>query len=205
MEAYDSRTDEYIARAQPFARPILQHLRELVHKACPEVTETIKWGAPFFEYKGFMCMMAGFKNHASFGFWKGKLMSDPNGIMDKGEGDKTAMGHFRALKTLEDLPANKILIAYIKEAMRLNEEDIKVAPKPKTAPMAEQPVPDELATLLAANPTSRKQWEAFAPSHRREYIKWINEARTAPTKQKRLATTIEWLLEGKQRMWKYQK
>jgi uncharacterized protein YdeI (YjbR/CyaY-like superfamily) len=204
MEAYDFRTDDYIAKAQPFAQPILQHLRELVHKACAEVTETIKWGAPFFDYKGTMCMMAAFKNHAAFGFWKGKLLSDPKGVLNIGEGDKAAMGHFRTLKTLEDLPADKTLIAYIKEVMRLNEEDIKVASKGKAAPKPEPQLPDELKELLNANAPAKKQWETFTPSHRREYINWIMEAKTEATRHKRLATTIEWL-EGKPRTWKYQK
>jgi hypothetical protein len=45
-------------------------LRDLVHKACPEVEETMKWSFPHFDYKGMMCSMAAFKQYCAFGFWK---------------------------------------------------------------------------------------------------------------------------------------
>ena len=122
--------DAYIKAAAPFAQPILKHLRELVHKACPEVEETIKWGFPHFDYKGIMCSMAAFKNHCAFGFWKSALMSDREKIMEVK--DRGAMGNFQKITSLSDLPSDKILIAYIKEAKKLNEDDIKLPARKKT-------------------------------------------------------------------------
>jgi hypothetical protein len=74
MGKNDPRIDDYIAKSQDFARPILEHLRDLVHKACPEVEETMKWSFPHFDYKGMMCSMAAFKQHCAFGFWKASLI-----------------------------------------------------------------------------------------------------------------------------------
>ena len=121
--------DAYIKAAAPFAQPILTHLRKLVHKACPEVEETIKWGFPHFDYKGVMCSMAAFKKHCAFGFWKSAIMSDPKKIMEVK--DRGAMGNFQKITSLSDLPSDKILIAYIKEAKKLNEDDIKLPARKK--------------------------------------------------------------------------
>ncbi|HTI07053.1 MAG TPA: YdeI/OmpD-associated family protein [Puia sp.] len=204
MATTDPRIDAYIARSAPFARPILQHLRELVHKACPEARETIKWGFPHFEYNGaILCSMAAFKQHSTFGFWKASLMKDPEGILQVA--DRHSMGHFDRITTLKDLPADKILIAYIKQAALLNEEGVKLPPRPAKAPKKELPVPAELTAALKKNKAAQATFAAFPPSHRYEYIEWITEAKTDETKQKRVATTLEWLTEGKSRNWKYQK
>src|SRR5688572_32247585 len=122
MPSRNPNIDAYIKRSAPFARPIMEHLRELVHKACPQVEETIKWGFPHFEYKGILCSMAAFKQHCSFGFWKATLMDDPNNILERV--GKTSMGSLGALTSKKDLPADKVIIAYIKEAMKLNDDRV---------------------------------------------------------------------------------
>jgi uncharacterized protein YdeI (YjbR/CyaY-like superfamily) len=203
MPATDTRIDAYIAKSADFAKPILNHLRKLVHKACPDAAETIKWGMPFFETSGsILCNMAAFKEHCSFGLWNAPLLKDPEGILQVK--DKNAMGHFDRITSLKDLPADKIIIAYLKEGAALNEQGIK-KPAAKKAPKPELPVPPELATALKRNKKARTAFEEFPPSHRREYIEWIAEAKTDATKEKRVATTIGWLEEGKSRNWKYQK
>ena len=204
MASFDPRIDAYIAKSQPFAQPILNHLRELVHKVCPDVAETVKWGMPFFDHHGLMCQMAAFKQHATFGFWKGNLLDDPAQKLIVGEGENAAMGHLGRITSLADLPEEKILTGFIRQAMKLKEAGVKVASKPKAA-KPEIPVPDFIAAALNADPAAQKHWDAFAPSHRREYLEWITEAKTDTTRQKRLATMLEWLAEGKQRHWKYQK
>ncbi len=73
---HDPRIDAYIAKSVPFAQPIMEHCRALIHEACPEVTETIKWGMPSFEYKGILCGFAAFKAHCSFGFWKHAILAE---------------------------------------------------------------------------------------------------------------------------------
>lgn len=201
MAATDPRIDAYIKKSAPFAQPILKHLRALVHKACPGVTETVKWSFPHFEYKGILCSMSGFKQHCSFGFWKASLMKDDASILKKV--GNTDMATFDRISSMKDLPSDKILIAYIKEAARLNEEDIKLPPKPKKATATELPIPPALAAALRKNKKAEAAFEAFSPSHRKEYIEWINEAKTDETRNKRVATTVEWLTEGKSRNWKY--
>jgi uncharacterized protein YdeI (YjbR/CyaY-like superfamily) len=209
MPNKDPRIDAYIKKSPDFARPILEHLRQLVHKGCPDVQETIKWGHAFFDYKGGpLCNMAAFKQHCSFGFWKASLLRDPSGLLQVV--DKESAGHLGRLTSVKDLPADKILVAYIKEAAGLNEMGVKAAPgrTPKAAgvpktPAAPLPVPAELGAALKKNKKAQTVFDAFPPSHRREYSEWIAEARTAATKDKRVATTIEWLTEGKSRNWKY--
>jgi uncharacterized protein YdeI (YjbR/CyaY-like superfamily) len=203
MPSTDKRIDAYIGKSADFAKPILTHLRQIVHKACPDATETVKWGMPFFEYAGaILCNMAAFKQHCSFGLWNAPLLKDPEGILHVK--DKNAMGHFDRITSLKDLPSDKILMAYLKEAALLNEKGIK-KPVPKKAPKPELPVPPELVAALKKNKKARTMFEGFPPSHRREYIEWITEAKTEATREKRVAITIEWLEEGKSRMWKYQK
>ena len=204
MASTDPRIDAYIAKSADFARPILEHLRKLVHKGCPGVDETIKWSMPFFEFHGSpLCNMSGFKQHCAFGFWNASLLKDPEGILHVR--DKNSMGHLDRITSLKDLPADKTLIAYIKEAAALNEKGIKKPSRTPAAPKAELPVPAALATALKKNKKAGAAFEAFAPSHRREYIAWIIEAKTEETRDKRVATTLEWLVEGKSRNWKYQK
>ncbi|HEY4337612.1 MAG TPA: YdeI/OmpD-associated family protein [Puia sp.] len=203
MAATDKRIDAYIARSADFAKPILAHLRQLLHAACPEVTETVKWGMPFFEYKdSLLCNMAAFKQHCSFGFWNASQMKDANSKLQVK--DRGAMGNFDRITSLKDLPADRTMTAYIKEAAALIEKGVK-KPAVKKAPKPELPVPPELAAALKKNKKAHATFGGFSPSHRREYIEWITEAKTDATREKRIATTVEWLEEGKQRMWKYQK
>lgn len=195
MATRDPRVDTYIAKSADFARPILVHLRKLVHAACPGVSETIKWGVPHFDYKGMMCSMASFSGHCTFGFWKGALVLD-------GRAERTAMGHFGRITSLDDLPADRMLIAYVKKAAALNDNGVKVA----RARPAKKPArtPADLAAGLRTDAAARRTFAALSPSHKREYIEWITEAKTNATREKRVATTIAWLAEGKARNWKYQ-
>lgn len=194
--------DAYIKESAPFARPILTHLRELVHKACPEVTETIKWGFPHFEYKGILCSMAGFKNHCTFGFWKASLMEDKENILHVVE--KHSMGHLDKITSLSDLPSDKILVAYIRHAAKLNEDDVKLAPR-AIAPDKKLSVPTYFLKAVKSNPAAFKTFESFSYSNKKEYVEWVEDAMTDATRQKRLKTAVEWMGEGKIRNWKYVK
>jgi uncharacterized protein YdeI (YjbR/CyaY-like superfamily) len=204
MATTDPRIDVYIQGSADFARPILAHLRKLIHKACPGVVETIKWSRPFFEYQGGMlCHISAFKQHCAVGFWNAPLLKDPAGVLHIK--DKNAMGHFDRITSLKDLPADKVLIALIKEAAALNEQGVKKPPPVKTSPKAPLPVPAALTSALKKNKKAGEVFAAFPPSHRREYIEWITEAKTDETRDRRIATTLEWLAEGKARNWKYEK
>jgi uncharacterized protein YdeI (YjbR/CyaY-like superfamily) len=197
--AYDRRIDAYIAKAAPFAQPILEYVRGVVHETCPDVQETIKWGHPHFDYGGIMCGMSAFKEHCGFGFWRASLILP---AQDKAE---EGMGSFGRITSVKDLPAKKILAGYIRKAMALNEGEMKVPARAPRVPRKESPTPAYLAAALKKNAAARKTFAAFTPSMRREYIDWLTEAKTDDTRDKRLATTIEWLAAGKQRNWKYQR
>ncbi len=194
--------DEYILEAADFAKPILTHLRSIIHKACPQVKETIKWSFPNFEYSGsILCSMAAFKQHCTFGFWLGSLMNDRHGLLSN-VGEKTAMGHFGQIKSLEDLPSDSILVEYIKEAMSLIEKGVKVQKKEKVQ-LKEPEIPDYFKSALQTNNTALSYFEKLSPSHKKEYLEWITEAKTETTRNKRVATAVEWMEEGKSRNWKY--
>jgi uncharacterized protein YdeI (YjbR/CyaY-like superfamily) len=198
MGTRDDRVDAYIAKSAEFARPILEHLRATVHAACPDVEETMKWSFPHFDYKGMLCSMAAFKEHCTFGFWKSSL------IFANGEpSDEKAAGQFGRITSLKDLPTKKVLTGYIKEAMKLNDAGIKPAKPSKPKATAEVVVPDDLTSALRKNAKALAAFEKFPPSHKREYISWITEAKTEVTRNRRLDTAIEWMAEGKPRNWKY--
>jgi len=196
MAQHDPRIDAYIENAAEFAQPVLRFLRETVHAACPEVEETLKWGMPAFMYHGLLCSMAAFKQHATFGFWKGALI-----VPDADHA--AAMGQFGRITHCRDLPTRKQIIALIRTAMKLNVDGVKPA---RAKPAARSPVvvPDDLAAALKKHRKAASAFEAFSPSQRREYIEWLTEAKRADTRARRLAQAIEWIGEGKTRNWKYQ-
>ncbi|MEP6472759.1 MAG: YdeI/OmpD-associated family protein [Gemmatimonadota bacterium] len=198
MPKKDPRIDAYIAKSAPFAQPILRHLRSVVHQACPDVEETVKWGMPSFTYHGILCGMAAFKQHATFGFWKASLILDKDG--NKAE---EAHGQFGRLTAVKDLPSKAVLMGYVKQAMKLNDEGTAMA-KPRKGPKPPARIPADLAAALKRNAKANAVFREFSASGQREYIEWIEEARTDATRQRRLVTTIEWVAEGKQRNWKYQ-
>ncbi|TAK37256.1 MAG: hypothetical protein EPO30_10975 [Lysobacteraceae bacterium] len=198
MGAKDKRIDAYIAKSADFAQPILRHLRKLVHTACPEIEETMKWSFPHFDYKGMLCSMAAFKQHAVFGFWKEKI------LLGTHPGSKGAMGSFGRITSLADLPGDKALIGLIKKAAELNEAGITIA---RSRPAKKTPlkIPSYFMAALKKDGKAMKTFEEFSYSHRKEYVEWVTEAKTEETRNKRLATTIAWLAEGKSRNWKYVK
>jgi uncharacterized protein YdeI (YjbR/CyaY-like superfamily) len=202
MKNHSPKVDTYIAKSADFAKPILKKIRTLFHKACPEIEETIKWGFPHFEYKGVVGSMAAFKQHASFGFWKGSLLKDSHKLLSKME---NAAMSFARLTDASQLPSDKVLLEYIREAVALNEEGVKLPPRKKPARREELEVPDDLARALKQNKKTLANFEAFSPSHKREYVEWIVEAKQPETRAKRLTTAVEWISEGKPRNWKYMK
>lgn len=205
MPRTDPRIDAYIDQAAPFAQPILNHIRQLVHEACPEVEETIKWSFPHFDYKdNVMCSMAAFKAHCAFTFWKAELIQSGKGVLQMAE--KNAMGDLGKITSLKDLPADKVMIKMIKEASKLNEAGIKT-PRPKPLPNDKKvlDMPEDLIRALAKNAIAKNTFNAASYSHQKEYVQWINEAKTEATRLKRIITTVEWNAEGKGRNWKYEK
>ncbi|WP_158885546.1 YdeI/OmpD-associated family protein [Rhodanobacter sp. L36] len=203
MASHDPRIDSYIEKSPAFAQPILRHLRDVVHATCPDVEESIKWSMPFFGYNGSsICMMAAFKQHVGFGFWLSRQVVGG----DSADDSKDGMGQFGKITSIKDLPSKKELAAYIKKATALNEAGVKLR-RPKTAVKPPPVVPEALAASLRLKKhvASRTHYNAMSASMQREYVEWINQAKTDATRDKRIATTIEWLAEGKSRNWKYAK
>jgi uncharacterized protein YdeI (YjbR/CyaY-like superfamily) len=192
----DPRIDAYIAKAQPFARPILEKIRERVHAVVPDCEETLKWSAPAFTRGGAnLIIMAAFKAHAALNFWRG-------GEIGEGSAKAGAMGQFGRLTSVDDLPTN--LDELIVEAAALA-ATVPAPRKPKSEPKAAVDLHPEFAAALNANPAAKATLDGFPPGARRDYLEWIAEAKQDATRAKRIATAVEWLAEGKKRHWKYEK
>jgi len=204
MQHTDPRIDAYITQAADFARPILRHIRKLVHAASPDVQETLKWNCPHFEHNGILLGMAAFKQHAAYGFWSKRLVQERLGKDGEKLFPKSAergMGG-RKIRSLSELPPDALLLRAIKIAVALNEEGVR----PKRVLKKKPPVkpPSYLVAALKKNAKARATFERFTPAQRREYVEWLTEAKQEATRERRLATTIEWLALGRQRNWKYQ-
>jgi uncharacterized protein YdeI (YjbR/CyaY-like superfamily) len=199
MQTKSKEVDAYIAKAQPFARPILAKVRELFHKGCPELEEKLKWGHPSFEYKGMLGGMAAFKQHVAWGLWKASLLNDPHGIMKDDASSPMSAG--KPAK-VSDLPADRLILDLIRQAVDLNERGVKLpmrSGKKKPPPR----VPADLAAALKKNAKAATVFAAFSPSNKRDYVEWITGAKQKQTRLRRLAQAIEWIAQGKPRNWKY--
>lgn len=201
MKNHTPEVDAYIAAAADFARPILVKIRKLFHKACPDIEETMKWSFPHFERQGIVGSMAAFKRHVSWGFWKAGLLSDPHKLL-VGISNKS-MSAFK-VADLADLPADKIVLEYVREAVALNEQGVKLPSKPATT-KKKLVVPDYFLAALKKNKKAQAAFDAFSYSHKKEYVEWITEAKQEATRLKRIATALDWLAEGKDKNWKYRR
>jgi len=204
----DARVDAYIAKSAEFAKPILSHLRKLIHDTCPTVEETMKWSFPHFMYTSasdrksrVLCSMASFKQHCAFGFWYagGWVMSDDTKPSSEG------MGQFGKITSLSDLPRDKLLIKHIKHAVNVHDAGIKPPARKRSTEKKELEIPDYFNAALKKNKRALATFEGFNYSNKKEYVEWVNEAKTEETRKSRLATAIEWMSEGKIRNWKYVK
>lgn len=199
MGTKDARVDAYINKSADFARPVLNHLRAVIHDACPEVQETIKWGMPHFMYKGMLCGMAAFKQHCALGFWR-----RAKGALEGRAKSEPAMGQFGRITRIADLPPETELKRLVKRAAELNEEGI-VLPRPaKPKKRKRLVVPADFAAALRKNKKAATTFENFSDSRQNEYIEWIMEAKRDETRKKRINTAVEWLAQGKSRNWKYE-
>jgi uncharacterized protein YdeI (YjbR/CyaY-like superfamily) len=197
--------DVYIKKSAPFAQPILNHLRETIHKAVPDITEEMKWSRPFFIHKGIILgNISGFKEHCAFGLWGTEIAET---LRAEGVASKEAMGTFGRITSLKDLPPNAKLLGYVKNAAKLIDEGVRtksLVRQPKVAkPKAE--IPEALSAALKENKNAAKNFEKLSPSCQREYIEWISDAKRDETRNSRVTTAIEWISEGKSRNWKYEK
>lgn len=197
------RVDAYINKAASFAQPILIRLRTIIHKACPQVVENIKWGMPCFDFHGSFCDMAAFKQHCSFGFRKASLMKDAKLLNSKE--NRTAMGNLGRIVSIADIPPERKMIAWIKEAMELNINGVKVPRKNILATKMVVDPPDWLLKAIQKNKLAWKSFQAFTPGKKKEYIEWLTEAKSEATRNSRLTQALAWIEEGKSRNWKYMK
>ena len=197
MGKKDPRVDAYIAKCGDFAQPILKELRARMHADVPGVAETIRWGAPYFEYGGSLVGgMAAFKHHCGFGFW--------HPLLRDGDTSLEGLGGFGRIESVSELPSKAAFTRLAKTAKQLIDDGVKGPPRPRTV-KKEIVVPDDLAGALRRNAKARATFDGFSYSHRKEYVDWINGAKRDATRAQRLATTVEWLSQGKTRMWKYER
>jgi hypothetical protein len=198
MGKKDERVDAYIEKSADFAKPILRHLRQLIHKACPQVDETIKWRFPSYVYRGILCITPAFKHHCAVVFWYGSIRD----AINKGKA-KDAWGNLGRIGRLSDLPKDSVLTRSIKESVKLNEKGKKrkaIKPAKRSAE-----VPAYFTKILKTNKKALAVFQGLGPSHQREYVQWIEEAKREETRDKRLAAMLQMLTKGKTRNWKYER
>jgi uncharacterized protein YdeI (YjbR/CyaY-like superfamily) len=206
-QTLNPKVDAYVAKAQPFAQPILEHLRELVHKACPAVEETIKWSRPFFEYRGsILGNMSAFKEHCSFGFWGEEIGAV---LREAGVLERDGMGSLGRITSVAGLPPDKQMLSWIRQAAAFVDSGQYTSPiaarrKVVKAPKPVLETPAEFAAALKRNKKAAAVFAAFSPSDQREYVEWFAGAKRPETREKRMEIALKWIAEGKQRNWKYQ-
>jgi uncharacterized protein YdeI (YjbR/CyaY-like superfamily) len=198
MGTTDPRVDAYIEKSADFAKPILKQLRAVVHEACPECVEEMKWSFPHFTYKGMLASMASFKQHCAFGFWKAAL------VMEDDARTAGAMGHLGRITSLADLPSKATLVRWTKKAKALNDAGVK-APARRSGPRRSLKTPPDLTAALKNNKHASAVFQSFSPTKKRDYIEWLIAAKNDATRAKRLTTAVAWIAEGKSRNWKYEK
>ncbi len=201
MAKKDPRIDAYIGKAPDFAKPILLKLRKAAHAGCPQVEEGIKWSVPAYLHNGILCMTAGFKQHCMLVFWNNAALK--KALKEKGDSGEL-LGKLRRIKKAADLPSDAALKQLVKQAAALGSAGVKPV-RPKKSKAAKAEVPADLKAALTKNKKAQAGWAALSPSKRRDYIDWLNEAKRAETRQKRLATAIGWIAQGKGRNWKYER
>jgi uncharacterized protein YdeI (YjbR/CyaY-like superfamily) len=189
----EPRIDSYIAKAQPFARPILEKVRERVHAVVPDVEEAMKWSHPTYCRGGKIVLgTAAFNEHAVVNFWRGQELGF--------ETKAGAMGQLGKLSSVADLPRDL-------DDMIAKAAELAAAPAPRKTKHAPRPpieMHPELEAALAKSPKAKAVLDGFPPSAQRDYFEWIAEAKQDATRHKRIATAVEWLSEGKRRHWKYE-
>jgi uncharacterized protein YdeI (YjbR/CyaY-like superfamily) len=204
---FNPKVDAYLTRVRPFALPIVEYLRELVHKGCPEVEETIKWSRPFFEYRGaILCNISAFNEHCSFGFWGEEIGAV---VREAGVVQEGGMGSLGRITNIKDLPPSKQMLGLIRQAAAFIDRGEYTSPIAARRKVVKTPKPtvepsSELLIALKKDKKAAKVFAAFSPSAKREYVDWIADAKRQETREKRIATAVEWIAEGKQRNWKYQ-
>jgi uncharacterized protein YdeI (YjbR/CyaY-like superfamily) len=191
MSKKDPRIDAYIARSADFAKPLLNRIRKLVHAACPDVVETIKWSAPFYDHQGILLATPAFKRHCALVFWRGSLFLSKD--------QKTKL---RRLTSISDLPGDQTLTGHVRKAVALNEAGVKT-PGPKPKAKKALVVPDDFLAALKKNKKALSAFGNFSPSHKREYVEWITEAKREETRAKRIKSAVQLMARGKPRYWKY--
>ncbi|MFO0981250.1 MAG: DUF1801 domain-containing protein [Planctomycetota bacterium] len=164
MAKTNARFEARIKQAAPFARPILTHLRAVMHATLPEVEEDLKWGHPTFLYKGIFASVAAFKQHCTFGFWKHDLL-----VEQLSAADQKAMAGCGRITSVADLPNEKTLARIIKAAAKLNDDGVKpVRAKPRPVKDRVVEVPPDLRAALHRDAKARAAFDAFSYSHKTE-------------------------------------
>ena len=201
----DARFDAYIVKAPEYARPILEHVRDLMHKAHPEVVETMKWQHPFFTHANgkIIASIGAFKEHCRFGIWHAEAAAAIRLAAGHGSNERGSVVKVRSLK---DLPPQKVLLASFKKAAEAAaDRKTKLPRKEYQTPKPPLAVPADLTAALRKNKSAQKTFDGFSPSSKREYVEWIIGAKQDETRQRRLVQAVEWMAEGKSRNWKYER
>lgn len=196
---YLKEVNKYISNAPISQQKILSKLREIIHKASLDIEEKIRWSHPHFDYMGKgMCFIQALKERVTFGFWFGDKIYNSPKLSKEAKAIYETMGN---LTDVSQIPSTKLIIEEIHLAMKLIESGNRDVKEKKVKPQLV--IPDYLSLRFKKDKTANSSFSKMSPSHQREYVDWIIDAKTDETRENRISTMMSQVKEGKSKNWKY--
>jgi len=156
--------------------------------------EELKWGQPCYTFQNTnIVLMHGFKEYCALLFFKGALLNDPNGILIQQTENVQVARQIRFINVREIVKMERILKAYIYEAIEVERAGLKVKLK-KTSDFK---IPEEFQSKLDKRPALRKAFDALTPGRQRGYIFYFSQPKLSKTRESRVKKYVKQILNGK--------
>lgn len=180
--------DDYLSKVDKW-QDELKQLRAILLDCM--LTEELKWGSPCYTFQGSnVSIIGGLKDHCVLSFFKGALLNDPEGILEK-PGDNTRSARVIPFTNVRQIiKMEPILKAYIHEAIEVEKAGLKVDFK-------KEPVPEELQQKMNEHPAFKAAFNALTPGRQRAYILYFSAPKQSKTRVSRIEKYMQRILDGK--------
>ena len=156
--------------------------------------EELKWGCPCYTFENTnIVLIHGFKEYCALLFFKGALLNDPNGILIQQTKNVQSARQIRFTNVREIVKMEKILKAYVYEAIEVERAGLKV----KLKKTSEFKTPEEFQKRLDKNTALKKAFDALTPGRQRAYIFYFSQAKQSKTREARVEKYLKQILNGK--------
>jgi len=156
--------------------------------------EELKWGCPCYTFQDTnIVLIHGFKEYCALLFFKGALLNDPNDILIQQTKNVQSARQIRFTNIREIVKMERILKAYIYEAIEVERAGLKV----KLKKTSEFKIPDEFQKKLNKMPALKKAFEALTPGRQRAYIFYFSQPKLTQTRESRVEKYLKQILNGK--------